>query len=126
MSMRKLSNYEMGSCTTMNEPPVWPDTTRRNEFFDRLQTLIGEYPELTSTLVRMHQQDPADSYWDQLGDTPGYNPSSPVMITGIALLIATTNTEGWEEMVLTEPHGQSIYMTHGMIGEALNMTGREY
>ena len=108
------------------DAPIWPKRQRQDEFFARLEALMSEYPEITNVMSRQYALDPADSMWESTNDQPGYDPSSPVMVTGIVLIVTSTNTEGWEDMTVSEPYQQSIYMTHGIIGEALSITGRSY
>ena len=106
------------------EVSTWPKIARRNEFFDRLSALMDEYPELTNQMSRQYAVDPSAPYWELRDDEPAYDPASPVMVTGIVLIISTSNTEGWEDVTVTEPFRQSSFLTHGLIGEALSFTGR--
>lgn len=106
------------------EVSLWPKVARRNEFFAKLEALIDEYPELTDSMSRQYKLDPSGPYWEAQDDEPKYDPTSPVMVTGIVLVVSTTNTEGWEDIIVTEPFRQSSFMTHGLIGEALSFTGR--
>ena len=99
---------------------VWPDTVRRNEFFAKLEALIQQYPELTTTLSRQYAAG-SEYGFETEGDWPPYDPNSPTMINGLVLVITTVNMDGWEDLVVTEPTAQSRYLTGGIVSKALEL-----
>jgi len=77
---------------------------RRDEFFDRLNNLISEFPELTSV-----DED------DEFSCNCGFDRDSPRMVTGIVLAVIIRNLDDFEQIFWTTPYGQSHFLTKGII-----------
>ena len=76
---------------------------KRDAFFEKLNALISEFPELTEADV--HHED-CDC---------GFNPDSPIIVTGIIVGVTIRNTDDFEQIFWTTPYGQSHFLTKGII-----------
>lgn len=101
---------------------IWPNTARRDEFFQRLAALIDEFPEISSFLRRAYEA----SHFDGIDIEPewAYNPESPTIIQGLVLIVSTTNMEMWEDVMVMDPTRQSQYLTEGLLNAAQRMWAR--
>lgn len=90
---------------------IFADDARQDAFFDALEGLIAEYPEITNG-------DP-DDLADEITD--GFDPSSPKMLAGLVLLLATNNVDGWSELTVLRPRNQLHYFTTGMLHQGLSL-----
>ena len=82
---------------------------KRDAFFEKLNALISEFPELTEADV--HHED-CDC---------GFNPDSPIIVTGIIVGVTIRNTDDFEQIFWTTPYGQSHFTTKGVIGTISEM-----
>lgn len=82
---------------------------KKEKFFDRLNDLISEYPEIIS-----HYQDEDDEH-DHDCD---FDPNAPKVVSGIVLLVTTRDLNGYETLFLERPFGQSHFHTSGMVRSA--------
>lgn len=89
----------------------WPDPARKAEFFAELEALVGRYPECAA-------DDPDVS---EPAVLDGFDPDAPKAVVGVALLVAWSNVDDWEEMAVLTPPGQSHYLKVGMLRQALHL-----
>lgn len=81
---------------------------RKKEFFNRLENLIAEYPELTSI--------PND---DGCFDDDDFDPAAPSIITGLIIVVSTKDINDYEQLFVEKPYEQSHFHTIGMMKSAL-------
>jgi hypothetical protein len=80
---------------------------RRNEFFRKLEDLMGEFPELTQ---------PTEEVMEHLEEMHSeYDIEAPMLITGITLVFTCRNAYDWENVFYVTPYGQSHFHTLGML-----------
>lgn len=102
----------------MADVPMPFDTkARRIEFFDRLDQLLNDYPELQTRMLRSYEEDPADEHW--ISQEENFDPQSPTLRTGLVLVIAHANMQMWEDVTFLEPPNQSRFLTAGLLTNAL-------
>ncbi len=83
---------------------------RRDEFFEKLTTLISEFPELTT----------ADDVCDDCLCN-GFDPDAPVIVTNIVIGVTIRNIDNYEQLFWTTPYGQSHFATKGIISAVAEM-----
>lgn len=83
---------------------------RKEKFFDRLNELISEYPEIISPY-----EDEDDDDHDEDCD---FDPNSPKVVTGMVLLITTNDLNNYETLFFEKPLEQSHFHTVGMVKAA--------
>lgn len=99
----------------------WPNEAIREEFFGKLRQLIAEYPNLADRMARDEAEsgicdcDPAQH--------PKFDPSSPVYLQGLVLVISHANMDHFEDISILAPPGQSTFMTKGLIASAKTLEG---
>lgn len=90
---------------------IWKDDARHESFFAAVEALLDEYPELAAG----DDDEEVDAILD------GYDPASPKVVSGIVVLVAHGNLDGWSELTYTAPPHQSHYLTVGMLYKALRL-----
>lgn len=80
---------------------------RKKEFFNRLENLIAEYPELTS-------RPDDDVCFDE-----DFDPSAPSIITGLIIVVSIKDINDYEQLFVEKPYEQSHFHTIGMMKSAL-------
>lgn len=89
----------------MSMSEVWDDPSRQQEFFTRLEALLNEYPELTTSNI----------------DIEGFDPATPKVINGLLLMVNWQNLDGWGETFWTNPPGQHRFTSIGMAHHLVRM-----
>jgi hypothetical protein len=92
---------------------------RRGEFFDKLDALLNEFPEIESRMKRSYAEDPTDPYWTDDEEHQEFDPASPVVRTGIVLVLAHSNMQQWEDISWLDPLTQPHFMTKGLLATAM-------
>lgn len=89
-------------------PSVFPDPARRQEFWERFETLMNDFPEIMTSF---------DAHLGGDIDERGilFNPDSPKFWQGFVLVVSVRNVDHWESMFIVDPPEQSGYMTSGML-----------
>jgi hypothetical protein len=100
---------------------VWPSKDRQDEFFDRLRSLVAEFPELASHQARLFEDDPADECWTAADGFPAYDPTSPVDLGGLVVVTLFRNLDNFESMHVLTPVEQSNYLDLGLLQAAARM-----
>lgn len=98
--------------------PLFETRSRRSQFFDRLRSLIDEFPEITDRQRRQWEHDPHDEHWQAENGYPAFDPKAPIAVEGILLIVSCRNLDGYENIAFIEPHEQSHFMTKGLLAEA--------
>lgn len=101
----------------MTKVDVWNNKQQRAEFFAELSTLLEKYANIAENMARNYTADPTAG-WD-----PEYDPTSPVIVRGIVIVITHANMENFEDLQILEPYDQSHYLTAGMLGRASSIYG---
>jgi hypothetical protein len=101
-------------------PPIFTTAERRDEFIDKLNALIDEYPEIGTKMSRAYEEDPSDTFWtDRYGEE--FDPTSPTYRTGIVLIIGHHNLQGWGDITFIEPDPQVRALSIGLIEQARDL-----
>ena len=88
---------------------------QREEFMERLQALIEEYPFLMSRMRREYDEDPTAPHWDCCEDHPPYNSENERFVNGIVLIFGTTDITGWEDSQRVSSFNQPHALTIGLL-----------
>ena len=91
---------------------TFKDLARRDEFWQRLEALLDEYPEIMAGF-----DDVLDGEMDERGLL--FNPDTPKYWQGFVLIVSVRNMDDWESMVVLDPAKQSGYMTDGLLTAAI-------
>lgn len=93
--------------------PVWKKRENRNEFFKELEALLDKYDDLSTLMSRSYEDDPHDCEPDD--DCPPYDPNTPVVLTGMFLIVSYSNMDGYESICHVWPEGQSQFLNRGLV-----------
>lgn len=98
--------------------PAWPNKQTRDQFFAEFKELLEKYPHLKSTddAPERFGEDVVDGY-------PEFDPTSPLILQGVVIILSYSNLEHFENIQILNPFEQSFYMSYGLLNRASTLFG---
>jgi len=100
--------------------PLFPDRATQDRFFSELRELIDRYPSIGGRMAATAADDPgADWALPVPGYHSGFDPSAPMLLEGIVLVVSHRNIDGFEDLSVIRQRESSHYHDLGLLTAAI-------
>lgn len=99
---------------------LFPDRATQDRFFTELRDLIDRYPSIGGRMSATAADNP-DAEWaaPQPGWHNGFDPSSPMLLEGLVLVVSHRNLDGFEDLSVIRQRESSHYQDLGLLTAAI-------
>lgn len=92
------------------------DLAEKEHFLNELRLLVGRYPNIANAMVDTITEN-GEEHCDGCECT--FDPNSPTILEGIALVLSHKNLDGWSDLAVISPSDQDRFVTSGLLTEAI-------